>query len=389
MQQQLAVMRNSSSILAASSWPACGCLTSLTQSSGMPAFFITTALQTTSLVNLQILVNDAYPAASMPAFQQLSTLTRLTQLTFSVSDRSADELQLLLTASAQVSSLQQLEVTASCIEPAAVASLPLSNAPRLTQLQLRGLRMDLASLSRAPALSCLDMLQCTGLGSLTSLFRLTSLTHLGGPEGLSPRPHDPAAATASEAPAAWRQGLQSLRWPGLQADSWPRVVQQLSSLTQLCMTDVCVSPAFCRWVVPRLPRRLMCSCRLAAHHGSSCMRWSALHTGYLGQCLRHRVVTSHHADTVLHAARSKCTRHGGGAGHGQHTNSMGITLYRSPAQHSTTSQNTSAQHSIASHCSPTPAQHSIAQYRTAQHNIAEQNSSAQHSTMQRSQVRCH
>jgi hypothetical protein len=254
MQQQLAAMCSSSDFLAPASWPASRCLTTLTIDTqrtpfdqGLASAIVPAALQTLSLVDLDLKIGVAYPADDFSSFQHLSTLTALTHLRLLARSRGPEDQKLLLTAVARTASLRRLSVSCGGSRSDAIARLPLSQLARLTHLHLegKGLRVDMHYLSGAPRLQHLSMTECTGVGCLTSLFPLTSLTSLEGPPMLDPSADDGGVA-AAEAPAAWRQGLVSLRWPAAWYKDTPRVVPQLTALTQLNMTDVCVSPDFCR-----------------------------------------------------------------------------------------------------------------------------------------------
>ena len=274
MQQQLAaICCNSSSnpFLAPASWRACQCLTHLAvdlTAADLPhALILDAALQTISLVDLTLTVDFMFSAASCLAFQQLSQLTNLTQLNlhqelagYEDADGAA-AMEQLLAAAARVSSLCQLTVSSSNSRSNSGGSadgntpfcMDLSALPHLTSLELGvwGLVVDLSTLARAPALRQLSMSDCTVVGSLVSLFPLTSLTRLEGAFAMAAQAYAPgSAAGLSEAPAAWRQDLRSLSWLDHDDDDgstlWRLVVPRLTSLTQLCMTDICVSSDFCR-----------------------------------------------------------------------------------------------------------------------------------------------
>jgi hypothetical protein len=256
MQQQIEAICSSSgssgnSFLAPSSWPTSRCLTSFNleccvMTDMQPLVLLSAALQTVDLVELGLVFDGTHAADACDSLQQLPSLTNLTQLTVRQqgTERPAEEAQQLLAAAAQLSSLQRLGVSKGC-DDEVVCYLPEGHLPHLTYLYLAGMRMDLASLSGAPAVVDLILDECTGVGSLTSLFAMTGLTSLYGPSIVQP-PEDGAAA-APGAPAAWREGLQTLAWPGSASDAtWPLVVAQLTALTQLNIADACLSPAFCR-----------------------------------------------------------------------------------------------------------------------------------------------
>jgi hypothetical protein len=264
MQQQVeAFCGSSGAVLAPPSWPACACLTALTldvsTTEGQHPPILSSALQTPSLVDLRVTSHDDMAAdAAASLLQQLSALSNLTRLSVQLDldgqqpADPRDALELLATAARRMSSLQQLAFLWSSDPHEGACRVPsLSQLSRLTQLELRldGVNVDLRSLSGATALQHLALAHCTGLGCLTSLFLLTGLTSLHGPLLLEPAAEDGGSA-AAQAPAAWRRGLQCLQWPGAQQGAWPRVVPQLTALTYLCTSDVCVSPDLCRCVLP-------------------------------------------------------------------------------------------------------------------------------------------
>jgi hypothetical protein len=298
---------NSSNFMAASSWPACRCLTTLvldcsaTTQAHQPSILLGAALQTPSLVDLSLTISSSFAAGASGSFHLMSRVTNLTQLKLhhAPDERAADAddsstLQQLMAAVAAVRTLQQLVVSrgSGAGGDVALPCAPLARLPRLTQLALRGegLRVDLQLLARTvPALKHLCLTGCTGVGRMASLFALTRLTGLEGPLVLQPSAAEAAepagtgaaaagaaagaaattasagaAATAAaggniKVPAAWRQGLRSLSWQGSQAAvQWPRVVPQLSSLTELQLAGACVSPDFIRQVT-LVPNDVQCS----------------------------------------------------------------------------------------------------------------------------------
>jgi hypothetical protein len=259
MQQQLAAICDSTSFLAPPSWQTSQCLTTVNLDCRMaaiqPSVLLSAALQTVSLAALGVTFDDALSAEDCASLQQLSNLTALTQLTIhghleETAPAPAGLFQALLTAAARATSLRQLEVTGTSYASIndGVGHLALGQLPHLTRLLLggTGLQIDLPSLSAAPALKELNLTECSGPGSPTSLFSLTSLTNLEAPMFLQPR-EGGAGAAAVRVPAAWREGLLTLGWQCVyEQDTWPHLVPQLTSLTKLSLNEVCVSPAFCR-----------------------------------------------------------------------------------------------------------------------------------------------
>jgi hypothetical protein len=259
MQQQITAMRGSSEFLAPSTWPACSCTTvvdidcaAAPFDEGLGETIVDSALRCPSLVDLAVAIGAPYPAEGIARLQQLSCLTNLTLLRLDVSQRSTDEQQLLCTAVGKMSSLRRLKITGKD-GPAQGVRLPLAQLCHLTCLDITSagsteqrLPVNLGALAGAPALQHLFVAGCTGVGPLSSLFALTSLTYLGGPVMGPPAADGDAAATA---PAAWTQRLQGLSWHCTAEGSWPPVVQQLTSLTRLYLRDACVSPDLCRWVL--------------------------------------------------------------------------------------------------------------------------------------------
>jgi hypothetical protein len=261
MQQQLAHIcsssssSSSSSFLAPSSWPSSHCLTTLVLDCRMPAIqpsvLLSAALQTVSLVELGLTFDGTLAPEDCASLQQLSSLTNLTALTQLDATELGDAAPAatfhdLCSPSSRLSNLQQLTICSNLNE--GVAYMDLAQLPKLTRLQLGkiGLNVDLASLSTARGLTDLSLKACTGVGGLASLSPLTTLTRLQGPTLMQP-PEGGVGAAAELAPAGWSERLQHLEWSGSASDAtWPRLVPQLTSLTRLCMYDVCVSPAFCR-----------------------------------------------------------------------------------------------------------------------------------------------
>jgi hypothetical protein len=295
MQQQLAMLKSSPHLMAPSSWPACNALTRLvatTPKDPDPALLLAAALQTTSLVSLQV---DMQGDAASGTLQDISRLRRLTHLSFH--HKACSSTPLLLAAIASCSSLRQLTAD---VEPA--DDSPAPDVPRswsqLTGLTYLDLVSSFSELSRLTALKALQSLSFKEESScnitLTTLYPLTTLTLLSHKLVHGGDAQDEADAGSTHCqpevvPAAWREGLKELKWSCKGSGCLP-LVAQLTSLTALNLDNLQMTPEACRcdasliglrWILSENPNSIptVCSLRIGMEQLNNTGRAGSVCTG--------------------------------------------------------------------------------------------------------------
>jgi hypothetical protein len=269
--------------LAPSSWPTCSHLTSLKLGNGPsysepPKDLLRAALQATSLVALGVAAADNND--KLTSLAGVSNLTRLTSLSITSLHIESLDREAGAQASASIARLGNLrQLTIRCTrqhhaqDPGPHGSPPHDADPgdppcwahltRLTSLSLTSRCVDLHQLAPLQQLQHLDVEGSpVCAGSLASLFPLTRLTSLSSgkckanvnrrerPAEYTEQPGSSAAQEEAVVPAAWREGLRVLRWGCGDIALTPALLSQLTSLVELHIHGLVVTPEACRCVGP-------------------------------------------------------------------------------------------------------------------------------------------
>jgi hypothetical protein len=248
MERQLEALWSSTAFMAPESWPACSCLVSFTVRQFKDLHRDTcfkAAVRTPSLACLDI---------GEAKRQKFSS--------------HADDPGALgdddLAAIGQLRNLRQLHIGimqlpretgfAQALTPSSWSALSSLTWVEVTKCE--GREISVPHLSNLVAVERLGMHEAVSASSVESLFALTRLTRLDGPNQcsrLDSERFDAEAGSSSssssswvlEVPQPWRDGLQHLHWNDDR--SGIAMVPQLTSLTFLELYDVVVTPDLCRW----------------------------------------------------------------------------------------------------------------------------------------------
>jgi hypothetical protein len=162
---------------------------------------------------------------------------------------------------AQLRGLQQLHLDLDLLDEkgdAGAAAIPSSwsSLTSLTHVHFNvtltdaGRQLLLAPLANLVAVRHLSMACAVCHGDVSSLFALTCLTRLDADVELVAEEDgvdggEAGSSRGLEVPQQWRYGLQRLSWSDYSAGSLA-MLPQLTSLTYLSLSSVCISPQLCR-----------------------------------------------------------------------------------------------------------------------------------------------